>query len=58
MAGVVPLAELFQAAQAVRISGFVGLEVLGSRVAAMDAEAYAREGIAALRRVYSRGDAC
>jgi len=49
--GVIPLTALLQAALDAGFNGFVGMEVLGPRVAAMNAETYLRDGMAALRTV-------
>jgi len=49
--GVIPLTPLLLAALDAGFDGFVGMEVLGPRIAEMDAEDYLREGMTALRGV-------
>ncbi len=49
--GAIPLKALLQAALDAGFDGFDGLEVLGPRVAAMDAATYLQDGMAALRTV-------
>jgi len=54
--GVIPLTALLQAALDAGFDGFVGMEVLGPRLAEMDAAAYLQEGMAALQTVVPRRD--
>ena len=49
--GVIPLKALLQSALDAGFDGFVGMEVLGPRIAEMDAATYLQEGMAALRTV-------
>lgn len=49
--GVIPLKALLQAAHDAGFDGFAGMEVLGLRIAEMDAATYLRAGMAALRTV-------
>jgi sugar phosphate isomerase/epimerase len=49
--GVIPLADWLRAIDATGFDGFVGVEVLGPRLAAADAETNARIGREALSRV-------
>jgi sugar phosphate isomerase/epimerase len=52
--GVIPLVDWLQAIDRTGFDGFIGVEVLGPRLAALDAEACARVGMESLRRLYAR----
>jgi sugar phosphate isomerase/epimerase len=52
--GVIPLVNWLQAIDATGFDGFIGLEVLGPRLADLDAEACAALGADCLSRLYSR----
>lgn len=52
--GVIPLVDWLQAIDATGFDGFIGLEVLGPRLAELDAEACAALGTDCLKRLYDR----
>ena len=51
--GVIPLADWLRAIAGTGFDGFIGMEVLGPRLAAMDAETCARTGIEVLAPIFA-----